>query len=87
MVKVMLEEGNNVEDDGIINTRTKVEVSFVGYGIFLIRLIVQKSSRGRWWLIIRAITIFVGFWLRVVGVYMVKSKERPTEAKEEENKD
>ena len=47
MVKVMLEEGNNVEDDGIINTRTKVEVSFVGYGIFLIRLIVQKSSRGR----------------------------------------
>ena len=70
----MLEEGNNI--GYIINTRAKVEVSFVGleridratrgYGLFLILLTAQKARRGIWWLIIRAITIFVGPRLRVV---------------------
>lgn len=54
MIKVMLEEGNNI--GYIINTRAKVEVSFVGleridratrgYGLFLILLTAQKARRG-----------------------------------------
>ena len=73
MVKIMFEEGSGA--DYIINARMTVEMSFMGlekvdkttkgYGSFLIILIVQKARKG--WVIIKAITIFVGPWLGILG--------------------